>query len=63
VKIKDIQNMKKEELQRNLADLRNILTKVRFDISGKQAKNHREARKAKKDIARILTVLKSPKAQ
>jgi len=53
--------MKREELKRNLADLRNAVTKMRFDISGKQAKNHREVRKTKKDIARILTILKSTK--
>ncbi|MDI6777861.1 MAG: 50S ribosomal protein L29 [Patescibacteria group bacterium] len=59
MKISDIQNMKKEELERNLHELRNKLAKIRFDISAKQVKNHREARKTKKEIARILTALKS----
>jgi len=46
-------------LERNLAESRNKLAKMRFDISAKQIKNHREIRKVKKDIARILTILKS----
>jgi len=57
MKIKDIEDMKKEELERNLTELRNKSTKMKFDISGKQVKNHREIRVVKKDIARILTVL------
>lgn len=57
MKIKDIKDMKKAELERNLTELRNKSTKMKFDISGKQVKNHREIRVVKKDIARILTVL------
>lgn len=59
MKTKDIQNMKKGELEKNLGELRNKLTKIRFDVSGKQVKNHREIRNVKKDIAVIMTVLKS----
>ena len=55
---KEIQDMKKEELNRNLKELRNKLTKMKFDISAKQVKNHREIRKIKKDIAKVLTVLR-----
>ena len=51
--------MKKGELEKNLGELRNKLTKIRFDVSGKQVKNHREIRKVKKDIAVIMTVFKS----
>ncbi len=58
MKFKDIKGLKEIELKKNLADLRNKLTKVRFDISAKQVKNHREIRKIKKDVARILTALK-----
>jgi large subunit ribosomal protein L29 len=59
MKIKDIREMKKVELERNLSELRNKMTKTRLDISGKQVKNHREIREIKKGIARIMTVLKS----
>jgi len=58
MEIKDIKNMKSEELEKNLSELRNKLTKMRFDIFAKQVKNHREIRKIKKDIARILIRLR-----
>lgn len=61
MKINDIQNMKEEELGKNLNELRNKLAKMRFDISAKQVKNHREARKTRKEIARILTALSGKK--
>ncbi len=57
--IKELVKRDKKELERNLAESRNKLAKMRFDISAKQIKNHREIRKVKKDIARILTILKS----
>ena len=57
MKIKEIREKNKKELEKNLIELRNKLTKIKFDISGKQMKNHREVRKIKKDIAKILTVL------
>ncbi|HLM84094.1 MAG TPA: 50S ribosomal protein L29 [Candidatus Bathyarchaeia archaeon] len=58
MKIKEIREKSENELKKDLTDLRNKLAKLRFDISAKQVKNHREIRKAKKDIARTLTVLK-----
>lgn len=63
MKIKEIREKNPKELEKNLSELRNKLTKIRFDISAKQMKNHREIRKIKKDIARILTVLKSHNKQ
>ena len=57
MKINEIRNKERAELMADAADLRNKLAKLRFDVSGKQTKNHREMRKAKKDIARILTLL------
>ena len=62
-KIKEIREKNQKELEKNLSELRNKLTKMKFDISGKQMKNHREIRKIKKDIAKILTVLNSRKEQ
>lgn len=59
MKTKEIREKNPKELEKNISELRNKLTKIRFDISAKQMKNHREIRKIKKDIARILTVLKS----
>ena len=59
MKIKDIREKSENELKKDLVEMRNKKAKMRFDISAKQVKNHREARKVKKNIARILTVLKS----
>jgi len=57
MKIKEIREKSENELKKDLAELRNKLAKTRFDISAKQAKNHRDIRITKKDIARILTLL------
>lgn len=58
MKIKEIREKSENELKKDLVDLRNKTAKMRFDISAKQVKNHREIRKAKKDIARISTLLR-----
>lgn len=58
MKIKEIRDKSENELKKDLVELRNKSTRLRFDISAKQTKNHREIRKTKKNIARILTVLK-----
>ena len=55
--IKEIRQKNSTELQIVLSELRNKLTKIRHDISAKQAKNHQELRKNKKEIARIMTIL------
>lgn len=62
MKKKELLTKERGELKRDLAELRNKLAKIRFDISGKQTKNHREIRKIKKDIARILTVTELKKS-
>lgn len=59
MKAKEVREKNPNELKKDLVELRNKMTKLRFDISAKQVKNHREIRKLKKDIARILMVLRS----
>jgi len=61
MKIKEIREKNENELKKSLIELRNKTTKMRFDISGKQLKNHREIRVAKKEIARIMTVFSEGK--
>jgi len=61
MKIKEIKEKSENELKKDLVESRNKLTKLRFDVSAKQTKNHREIRKIKKNIARILTILKTKK--
>ena len=46
------------ELKKILQDIREKLRQLRFDLSSGKVKNVREIRKIKKDIARILTLLK-----
>lgn len=58
MKIKQLQEKSIDELKVLLSEKRENVRKVRFDISAKQAKNNREIRNEKKDIARILTLIK-----
>lgn len=57
MKISELRNKSKDELKRLLAESREKLRQLRFDIQLKQSKNVREIRKVKKDIAKILTLL------
>ena len=57
MKIKEIREKSIGELKKLLAEKREDVRKSRFDIAAKQAKNNRNLRKSKKDIARILTIL------
>ena len=58
MKTKELQQKSKSELQKILSDNREKLRQLRFDLSAGKVKNVREVRKIKKDIARILTILK-----
>lgn len=57
MKIKEIKEKNNEELKKLLAEKREDVRKLRFDIASKQAKNNRKLRNDKKDIAKIMTVL------
>jgi len=46
------------ELQKNLTGLRDNLWQLKADLAAGKVKNVREIRAAKKDIARILTLIK-----
>lgn len=60
--------MKKEKLKKNEADLMKEFSEkklklrdIRFGVAGSKNKNVKEQKNIKKDIARILTALKSSK--
>ncbi|MFA5777155.1 MAG: 50S ribosomal protein L29 [Parcubacteria group bacterium] len=53
------EEISKGEIEKFLEDGQTRITKLRFDISSKQIKNHREYRNTKRDIARAMTALKS----
>ncbi|GBE16276.1 50S ribosomal protein L29 [bacterium BMS3Abin15] len=57
MKISEIKEKNKNELKKLLEDKKELVRKLRFDIASKQVKNHREYRNARKDVAKILTVL------
>ncbi len=58
MKAKEIRQKSTEEAKRMLAEAREALRQLRFDIHLKQSKNVREVRKTRKHIAQLLTILK-----
>ena len=58
MKASDIRSQKPEELNKQLDDIYRNLLDLRFRLETKQLVNHREIRKAKKDIARLKTVIR-----
>ena len=57
-KVDELGKRSKEELQKMVKESRERLRILRFDLASGKVKNVREVRKVKKDIARILTILK-----
>ena len=57
MKTKDIREKNINELVKDLSEKRIEAQGFAFDISVKQAKNNKALRTAKRDIARILTVI------
>ena len=58
MKITELHQKTKTELQKLLQDNRARLGQLRFDLASGKVKNVREIRKIKKEIARILTILR-----
>lgn len=58
MKVKDIRKKSKEDLAKLLKELRENVRSLRFKIVSKEIKNHQLLRLARKDIARILTILR-----
>ena len=61
MKIKEIREKSIEELKKLLSEKREAVRKLRFDITARQVKNIREIRNSKRDISRIITVIKESK--
>jgi large subunit ribosomal protein L29 len=57
IKFAELKNLPKVELQKLLAEQRNKLKDLRFNLSFGKVKDISEIRKIKKTIARILTLL------
>lgn len=58
MKATEIRPKSKEELAKSVNDYRDKLRGLRFDLASGKVKNIREIRKIKRDVARILTILK-----
>lgn len=63
MKIQELRDKTQGERQTILVELSDKARKLRFDLSTREAKNHREYRKMKKDIARILTIHREEEVQ
>ena len=61
MKIKEIREKTIEELRNMLAENKEKARVLRFDIHTKQTKDHREYRTIKRDIAKVITILKEKK--
>lgn len=59
--IKELKQLNKEELVKKSQDDREKLRQMRFDLAGGKVKDVREIREIKKEIARIMTLLKNLK--
>ncbi len=62
MKAQELRQKSKEELSRILREKKEKLCQLNFDLSSGKVKNVREVRLVKKDIARILTILKNLKS-
>jgi ribosomal protein L29 len=58
MKIEELRQKPKAELEKMLIDYRERLRVLKFDLAAGKVKNVRVIRQLKKDIARILTLLK-----
>ena len=58
MKITELRTKNKKELAKMLVDNKERLRTLKFDLASGKVKNVRAIRELKKDIARILTILK-----
>ena len=58
MKAKELRQKAKDELAKLLAEKRGRLLNLRIDLAGGRVKNIRELRETRKDVARILTLMK-----
>jgi len=58
MELNELRQKSKTELQKMLQDSRERLRQLRFDLAAGKVKNVREVRKIKKEIAKILTLLR-----
>ena len=57
MKVEEIRSLSDDELKKQLEAARRGLFDLRFSLATKQLVNHREISRAKKDIARLMTII------
>jgi large subunit ribosomal protein L29 len=57
MKAKELRDKNIKSLERDIKEKKEELNELRFDVSMKQVKNHRDLRNTKRDIAKMLTVI------
>lgn len=63
MKAKELNHKSTKELQKDLADLRSSYAKTLIDMKTKEVKNVKTINGIKKDIARVLTILRAQEIQ
>ncbi len=58
MKAKELREKTKAQLEKLLKEKREKLFKLKLDLAERKLKNFREIRETKRDIARILTILR-----
>jgi large subunit ribosomal protein L29 len=58
MEINELKQLSIEELKKKMEDAREKLRQMRFDLQAGKVKDVREIRQVKKDIARMMTLLK-----
>jgi ribosomal protein L29 len=58
MKTKDIKKKSRADLEKLLNEKREVLATFRFGVAGSKTKNVKEGRTTRKDIARLLTLLR-----
>ena len=58
MRLKEIRDLSTADLTKQLEESHEELFNLRFRLSTKQLVNHRELRRVKKNIARLMTLLK-----
>lgn len=61
MKTRELRKRSKEELEKILRDEREKSRQLRFDLSSGKVKNVQEISETKKEIARVLTILREQK--
>lgn len=62
MKIRELRQKSKGELEKLLLDKRNRMLGLRFNLAGGRGKNVRELRETRRDIARIITLIHTGKS-